>query len=253
MIETESSRWIVLDEVDSTNSYLMRESHSSGTVVMARRQTRGRGRIGRSWESSAGDSFIFSVLIEFSDPALFERIRFLPLLAGCSIAQAVEVMSAGTPSEGNRCFLKWPNDVFLSNGAKMGKLAGVLVETELREGRMRCVIGIGLNWRGAPPSIQNHEYESISLFPDTDREPIEFAPVLIERLNRNLSDLYANQIPIFLDEIRKIFLLTGRRVLVKGADYKVMGLSDSGELILRSESTEVELLLNSASGYTIIT
>lgn len=129
-----------LDECDSTSSELMRRADRgapSGTVVVADRQTAGRGRRGRTWMSSPEGSLTFSLLWRFSGPAT--RLAGLSLAVGVGVAEALEELGA------SRVRLKWPNDVLLERPEGFAKLAGILVELSSDRRGTQAVIGIGLN------------------------------------------------------------------------------------------------------------
>lgn len=129
-----------LDACDSTNSELMRRADAGappGTVVVADRQSAGRGRRGRQWLSSPERSLTFSVLWRFSGPAT--RLAGLSLAVGLALARALERLGA----RGVR--LKWPNDVLLERDGEYAKLAGILVELASDRRGTQAIIGIGLN------------------------------------------------------------------------------------------------------------
>lgn len=129
-----------LDECDSTSSELLRRAEGgapSGTVVVADRQTAGRGRRGRQWLSSAAGSLTFSLLWRFSGPAT--RLSGLSLAVGVALAEALESLGA------RGVCLKWPNDVLLACGNDFAKLAGILVELSSDRRGTQAIIGIGLN------------------------------------------------------------------------------------------------------------
>lgn len=131
-----------LPECDSTNSELMRRAERgapAGSVVVADRQSAGRGRRGRTWLSSPESSLTFSVLWRFSGPA--SRLSGLSLAVGLALARAL----SGLGARGIR--LKWPNDVLFERAGEFAKLAGVLVELSLDRRGSQAVIGIGLNLR----------------------------------------------------------------------------------------------------------
>ncbi|MDP1605474.1 MAG: biotin--[acetyl-CoA-carboxylase] ligase [Rhodocyclaceae bacterium] len=138
-----------LAECDSTNAVLLARAEAgapAGAVVIAAKQTAGRGRRGCAWISAPGDSLSFSLLWRFvpgTSPA------GLSLAVGVALAQALEKVGAGgTASAGTPCNpgtaiqLKWPNDLLLG-GRKLG---GILVEL-LPGAPHVAVIGIGLNLR----------------------------------------------------------------------------------------------------------
>ncbi len=127
----------LVDACESTNTLLLdraQQGAPSGSVIVCERQTAGRGRRGRSWLSSPGDSLTFSLLRRF--PAGMPPAG-LSLAVGVAAAAALEGLGAA----GVR--LKWPNDI-LAVGAKLG---GILVETLSAGGQHAAVIGIGLNVR----------------------------------------------------------------------------------------------------------
>lgn len=103
---------------------------AEGLVVVAERQSAGRGRLGRVWESPAGAGLMVSVLLRPGVPAA--RLGWLPLLAGVALASAVGRLS-GLPAG-----LKWPNDLLVRDR----KCAGILAEGGA--GGM-VVVGLGLN------------------------------------------------------------------------------------------------------------
>jgi BirA family transcriptional regulator, biotin operon repressor / biotin---[acetyl-CoA-carboxylase] ligase len=124
-------------ETGSTNADLLRLAASGavqGTWLVAERQTAGRGRDGRQWQSPAGNLHA-SVLVRLrpSDPPA----PTLALVAGVAVEEAVRML---LPVSGLR--LKWPNDLLI-NGEK---LAGILLERE----RDAIVAGFGVNLRHAP-------------------------------------------------------------------------------------------------------
>jgi BirA family biotin operon repressor/biotin-[acetyl-CoA-carboxylase] ligase len=130
----------VLPQVDSTNSELMRRARAGRTepvLLVAEQQTAGRGRLGRSWASTAGDSLLFSLGLPLA-PADWSG---LSLAVGVSLAESLHPQVR----------LKWPNDLWV--GAR--KLGGILIETASfgEQGASRyAVVGAGINI--APPAAE---------------------------------------------------------------------------------------------------
>jgi BirA family biotin operon repressor/biotin-[acetyl-CoA-carboxylase] ligase len=128
---------VAFDEVDSTNSEAMSlglQGAPSGTIVVANRQRRGRGRLGRTWYSMDGDHISMSVLWRLPWQAL--QAPQVTLDAAVSVARCIEEWRPLRPT------LKWPNDVLIA-GRKCAGLLG-----EMRANRTALdfvVIGIGLN------------------------------------------------------------------------------------------------------------
>jgi BirA family transcriptional regulator, biotin operon repressor / biotin---[acetyl-CoA-carboxylase] ligase len=139
----------MLSETGSTNADLMSMARSGQLhpqVRVAERQTQGRGRLGRVWQSQDGASLTVSVGLLMSP----QDWSGLSLVVGTVLAQALEPQhQAGSP----RLALKWPNDLWLreplDGAAEKGigrKLGGILIETLPTTADARwCVIGMGLN------------------------------------------------------------------------------------------------------------
>ena len=123
------------ETVGSTNTELMalaRQGAAEGTVVLARQQTAGRGRMGRSFQSPAGLGLYGSGLLR-SSPEDAPRI---PALAATAVRRAIR------RSCGLSCGIKWPNDLVLSGRKVCGILAEALPGPE---GSLWVVVGIGIN------------------------------------------------------------------------------------------------------------
>ena len=101
-----------------------------GTVVVAEEQTAGRGRRGRTWESTARAGLWWSLLLRPPVPA--DRLGWLPLVVGVGVARGLRTAADAEVS------LKWPNDVLVDGK----KLAGILAE-RLADGSV--VVGVGIN------------------------------------------------------------------------------------------------------------
>jgi BirA family biotin operon repressor/biotin-[acetyl-CoA-carboxylase] ligase len=124
----------VLPEIDSTNSELMRRARAGRTgpvLLLAEKQTAGRGRLGRGWASAPGDSLTFSLGLALAPPDW----SGLSLAVGVALAEALDA----------RVRIKWPNDLWLHDR----KLAGILIETASSTADARgpryAVIGVGIN------------------------------------------------------------------------------------------------------------
>lgn len=119
---------------------LARAGAPEGTVVLARVQTGGRGRLGRSWESPDGGVYLSVVL---RPPLALQEAGPLPLVVGIGVAAGLEALGAAVG-------LKWPNDVLVMGptGAPEGKVAGILLESMAEGERIAWVVaGIGVDVR----------------------------------------------------------------------------------------------------------
>lgn len=237
MLDADPQRWIRLDEVESTNSYLMHSDVPSGCVCLARRQTAGRGRRANDWVSHPDRSFVFSAcLVLPTEHALVRRLALLPLAVGMAVLTAArrKLMELRPDLASQSEFqLKWPNDVYLIRNADVGKLAGILIESESSAAQIRIVIGIGLNWKGDITVAQPAGHiPPVSLFERIDRPPEDLTAVLIEEINRRLLQLWSDEVPAVLNEVRRHFYLTGRVIQSGGMVYIVRGIAADGALLV---------------------
>ena len=262
-LETDPDRWIQLERVDSTSSFLQREDHPGGTVVLAREQTAGRGTHGRPWFALPDRSFIFSALLTGSGTGAripLERLVYLPLLVGMGVLEAARsVQDRLEPGDARRFGIKWPNDVMLDDGSGWKKLAGVLVESEISgDGEYRVVIGVGLNWFGVPGEVTNDIGMSVSAMPvalfsaDPGQSPFTLTASLIERINDYLPDLLVGGAPSFLDKVRRHCCVSGRMARIDGEVCRVRGIADSGGLLVESPSGQVEEVVGRSEPLVIV-
>jgi BirA family biotin operon repressor/biotin-[acetyl-CoA-carboxylase] ligase len=130
----------VVDETGSTNADLLAsvaQGAPNRTVLAARHQTSGRGRLDRTWEAPPGANLLVSLL--FTDvPQVPHVLTQRVALAAAMAAERV----AGVHAQ-----LKWPNDLLVDDA----KLAGVLAQSTMHLGRQAVVVGIGVNVGWAPP------------------------------------------------------------------------------------------------------
>jgi BirA family biotin operon repressor/biotin-[acetyl-CoA-carboxylase] ligase len=125
-----------LSVVETTNieaNRLAREGKPEGTLVVADAQTKGRGRLGRSWVSPPGTGLYFSIVLR--PRCTPDRLPALTLMAGVVTASAIQQLGL-VPQ------LKWPNDILIS-GKKVG---GILAETVFDRKQIDfTILGIGIN------------------------------------------------------------------------------------------------------------
>jgi BirA family biotin operon repressor/biotin-[acetyl-CoA-carboxylase] ligase len=138
---------IYLDSVDSTNDHakkLADEGADDGTVVIAGRQTKGRGRLGRSWESEEGCGIYLSVILKPD-----AQPRNMQLI---TVAAAAAAVSAIERSTGLKTLIKWPNDIVIDGR----KVCGILTEMNTELDRVNYIIlGIGINYSHAPENFSS--------------------------------------------------------------------------------------------------
>ena len=130
-------------EVDSSNTELMRRARAGRAepvLLVAERQTAGRGRLGRPWQSAPQQEAAASLTFSLGLPLAPADWSGLSLAVGVAVAESLD------PTGAHSVGLKWPNDVWVNDR----KLAGILIETAMphtgrADAQRYLVIGIGLN------------------------------------------------------------------------------------------------------------
>ena len=128
--------------IDSTNAELLRRRMpgANAEVLLAERQTGGRGRRGRSWQSPLAAHLYLSLQRGFEGG--LARLGGLSLVAGVAAVEAIHRLGVETVR------LKWPNDLVVVGADGLRKLGGILVEGGGEHaGPVRAVLGIGINVR----------------------------------------------------------------------------------------------------------
>jgi len=209
----------VYDDIDSTNSRLMREAQQglpSGTLCFAERQRAGRGRHGRTWVSPFGTNIYLSLLWRY--PFGPSVLGGLSLAAGTAIAGVLE--AEGVPDIG----LKWPNDVLW----RRRKLAGLLLEVAGEtQGPSLVVVGLGLNTRlpaAQAAAIEQPwvDLDSVSGLSAVSRNRL--AAWLAECLTDVLVRYGTDGLAPFLAEWERFDLYHGEPVEIRLADQSFSGL-----------------------------
>jgi BirA family biotin operon repressor/biotin-[acetyl-CoA-carboxylase] ligase len=205
---------------------LAAEGAPEGTAILARRQTAGRGRAGRGWDSPEGNLHL-SVLLR-PDAPLREAPLF-GLAAAVALADATVAALSGAPVA-----LKWPNDLLLG-GAKAG---GILAEAAAEGGRIgHLILGIGVNLAHAP-ALPDRATACFAAFAPPP-EPVGFAGMLLDALGRRLGELKARGFA----PIREAWLARGPApgapVTVRGDAAaragRFAGLAEDGSLLLERD------------------
>jgi BirA family biotin operon repressor/biotin-[acetyl-CoA-carboxylase] ligase len=142
---------IYKEETGSTNDdifVLAAEGYPHGTLVVASRQSAGKGRRGRTWLSPKDGNVYMSILLKPDLPP--EVTPMLTVVMALSVYQASLDIAAAMPEETRaRCRfgIKWPNDIVVSvDGGPYRKLCGILTEMRMEDREISAItIGIGLN------------------------------------------------------------------------------------------------------------
>ena len=223
-------RLLWFDTIGSTNTYtkeLAARGAAHGTVLMADRQTGGRGRMGRSFQSPGGMGVYMSVIL---------RPQCQPQeLMHLTCATAVAACDAVEQAVGLRPGIKWTND--LVYGSK--KLAGILTELVVLPEQCCAVVGIGINCCQAegdfPEEIRNIA-GSLAMVTGKPVSRARVAAALIEALYRMDETLLTGK-EAMLDRYRRDCITLGKDISILRADEvrygRAVSVDDAGALVVR--------------------
>jgi BirA family biotin operon repressor/biotin-[acetyl-CoA-carboxylase] ligase len=223
----------VFAQIDSTNSYLMRQKDPVGQVCFAESQTAGRGRRGRVWVSPFAQNLYCSIGWGFEGGVA--AIEGLSLAVGVAVARTLAFCGV----EGSE--LKWPNDVLYGDK----KLAGILIEvTGDPAGYCQVIIGIGINVamsvdRAAAidqPWIDLHAICDEKQIPQVSRNHL--ASVLINELVRILDDYDRKGFAAYSAEWQALNAHVGQQIELRNGNAicsgECVGVSDDGALLVKT-------------------
>ena len=179
----------LLNVIDSTNKYLNTSANIKphASVVIANIQTKGKGRRGRSWQASVGESLSMSILWKFDKGA--SGLSGLSLVVGVAIQRLMKKIGI------NNSFLKWPNDLLILEGDAYLKLAGVLIELQGDlESRCSAVIGVGLNYDLSNDILNNIDQPATNIkkYLHSDIDLNQLSAMLIKEIINALSEFEKN-------------------------------------------------------------
>ena len=223
-----------VESLVSTNTYaqsLAKESPAKSFAVLAERQTSGRGRRGRQWQSPYAENLYLSLVVPITGG--LRQLEGISLVVGLAVLNTLKAF--GIKDAG----VKWPNDVLVADK----KIAGVLLE--LSGDPADCaslVIGIGLNVNMQEDSAITQAWTSmaVELGALLDRNQVSIA--LLRQLNVTLERFFADSFSSFKCEWEADHLWQGKEALLSSGEHvihgTIMGVDDGGALRLCVEGVE---------------
>ncbi|MCE0464605.1 bifunctional biotin--[acetyl-CoA-carboxylase] ligase/biotin operon repressor BirA [Pseudomonas uvaldensis] len=232
----ESCLWPVhiFDSIDSTNAEALRfieRGVQAPFLILAERQTAGRGRRGRKWVSPFADNLYYSLVLRIDGG--MRQVEGLSLVVGLAVLRALHdmgVLEAG---------LKWPNDILV--GSK--KIAGILLELVGDPADVcHVVLGVGINVNMQSAAEVDQQWTSMSLEAGRTFDRNELVMRLGVSLQRYLRLHQMSGFSAIQEEWERYHLWQGRSVsLVAGAnriDGVVLGIDRQGALRLKVDGVE---------------
>lgn len=235
----------VVEETGSTNAdlYAALDSLTGPSLLLARTQTAGRGRAGRSWLSEPGKSLTFSLAWKFHLP--MQSLLGLPLAVGVALAEALAMFEVPVK-------LKWPNDVLYEGR----KLAGILIESasagSVPHDASWAVIGIGLNMAPGDALVAQvgRPVARIPWLAELDQDML--LATLLNGLAEAMVQFEQEGLQAFVPRWNALHAYTGQRVFVlDGATVRhegvAAGIDASGRLVMDTAQGRVAVMAGDVS------
>ena len=235
---TDNIYWF--DTIESTNTEAKKlglTGAAHGTVLIADRQTGGRGRLGRSFSSPAGSGIYMSIILRPGCTAA--ELMHLTCAVAVAMCNAIEKVTGFRPA------IKWINDL-IANGKKLG---GILTELSLVPGTDRvdfAVVGVGINClqsqRDFPQELQDIAI-SLKTVTNQDIDRMQLAAAMVEAMH-DLSNTLLNEKAAIMAQYSKDCCTLGQDIyLIRGEDRipcRALNLDSDGALIVRFSDDTVQ-------------
>jgi len=223
---------LVYDLVTSTNDlahFLAEGGEPQGSVLFARGQRHGSGRLGNTWSCPAGKGIYCSFILR---PDLdVARMPLVTLTVALAIVKALQDIHVEKVS------IKWPNDVYIGRG----KVAGILTEMHLEDDKVGyAVVGLGINVNLSHDELPDGA-ASVSLALKREIDLADLSHIIIKNLDRFYADLLGGRTRDLLEMIKESSgLILGERIRVVSAQDTVEGYAsdfdESGSLVIRLDN-----------------
>ena len=223
-----SKPFILLSEVESTNNYAMAKLQSGlvepGSCLMAIKQTKGKGQMGKNWESDPGSNITMSTVISLAGS------EYHPFILSASVALACVDLAVEAGIRGAQ--IKWPNDIYINDR----KAGGVLIENLVRAGQpIWSVIGTGVNVNQTSFPLVGQPATSFLLEKKTDFDPIELARRLHDHILRRTSAIATLDPAYLLEEYNGLLYRRGQNTRVRQGNIvfetRITSVNAAGELV----------------------
>ena len=225
----------IFEEIDSTNEYLKRQKDNKNyDIVMAHKQTKGKGTRGRVWLSTEG-ILMFSIVIKEDKNISMEEYTKLPLVVGMALLSALEEI------EKLPFMFKWTNDIYLYDK----KLSGILTEKIGED----FIVGVGINLN----ILEFGDLNAISLkaVSGKDYDKLECLKSIVNKIKEYIYKFYRGEWNLILGEINEKNYLKNKEIKFIGVDRiydgVVKGINNEGELILEEKGKNYNLRIGEVS------
>ena len=222
---------ILLDETESTNTYVLSSKLNTGDIVVAKKQTKGKGRTGKAWVSNK-NSIAMSIAV--NNDITPEQLIKVPLIFGVAVCNTLKEIS------GLDVKIKWPNDIVYNKK----KLCGILCEAKT-DGAV-CGAGINVNDTELPKEIENIA-TSLKLETNKDYDRNEIIYKVANKFNELTSKGYSvpeNFADLCVNIGRDVVVIVNSKEIkgiCKGVDVSgaLIVATDNGDIVINSGEVSV--------------
>jgi BirA family biotin operon repressor/biotin-[acetyl-CoA-carboxylase] ligase len=228
---------IILEETDSTNNVAKSLSHrgiKEGTVIIAKRQTQGRGRMGRSFLSMSENGLYMTLFLKPELPP--SECVSITVMCACAVCEAIESVSD------RKCRIKWVNDIYIEDK----KVCGILTEASadfIANKLDYAIVGVGVNVSD-PKGGFDDEIKDIAGSVYEKNAPVGVKNRLCAEIINNFMSLYRNYTDkSYMENYRKRSNIIGKSVDVYRGDEIISGvcidIDNEANLVVKTESGEI--------------
>lgn len=225
--------------IDSTNDYAKKIGNElvDGSVIISEEQTKGKGRLGRVWQSKAGDGIWMSIILK---PNLIpNKAPFITLIAGASIVKALNNLGVDVK-------IKWPNDITINNK----KLSGILTELSAEIERVNyIVVGIGINVKDTDFEEELKD-KATSLYKESYKvSRVEIVKEILCQFEKLYLDyIENNDKKEVLDICREYSAVIDKEIyIIKNNEKELVnciGMNEEGNLIIKNKDGKLEEIMS---------
>ena len=224
------------DEIDSTQNYALQISNNTnenGAIIIAEKQTHGKGRLNRKWYSPEGGIWLSVIIhpeLQISDATI------IPLAASLALCESIKKVHK------IKTDVKWPNDITIDGK----KVAGMLIDTSIQGNKVEnLVLGIGINFAVNIQQIEKrlkkspNFYGVTSLFPEKNSpSKIELLVQFLLELEKVINSLIKGKNTQIIRDWSKHTNMFGKTISVNTGNGKISGIAkkidSDGALIIKT-------------------
>ncbi|MBS1495343.1 MAG: biotin--[acetyl-CoA-carboxylase] ligase [Bacteroidetes bacterium] len=225
----ESELFSILNSVDSTNNYAMRQVHAAmarhGMAWFAQEQTAGKGQRGKIWQTGKGENIALSIVLEPKGLAVTDQFRV-------SVAVSLGCFDFFNTLCNGNVSIKWPNDIYWNDR----KAGGILIENVLQGKNWKYAIagiGININQEQFDPSIKNPV--SLKIITGKSYDTAKLAKQLYQKIMGRINDLINGDFVKMLEQYNQYLYKKNKDLLLKknGIEFNtcIKGVNALGKLL----------------------